>query len=342
MADDAVAPAAAVLPVEPESAGFWVRGGALFIDVLVMSPLGMLATIGARRLGASFLTLIEVGFCLRIAYQTLTVGRWGQTVGKMAAGVRITRADGSRVGYARAMGRAFSCYLSAILLDLGYLFAAFEPQKRAMHDYLADTRVVFVPGVGRGRRALMTALGAGVPLVSVAAGIFLGAVGMKAVFVRRAAMEEARGDYARAAADYGVAIKLSPRNALAWNGRCWDRALAGQLDGALEDCDQSLRLQRSAPALDSRGLVLLKMKRYDESIASYGEALALDPRLAYSLYGRGLARAAKGDPAGGAADIQAAENLSPLIGNEFRKFGLDAPAAAPSSAPSPVPGPGAR
>lgn len=330
MPDEIAVPAAAAAPpAEPQSAGFWVRGGALIIDVLVMSPLGVLAALAARRFwGGSFLAGVEAGILVRLAYQTLTVGRWGQTVGKMAAGVRVTRLDGAPVGYGRALGRAFACYLSAILLDLGYLFAAFEPQKRGLHDYLADTRVVFEPGVGRGRRALMTALGAGVPLVSLAAGIVLGLVGLRAVVVRRAAAEEARGDYARAAGDYGLAIKLSPKNALLWNGRCWDRALAGQLDGALEDCDQSLRLQRLAPTLDSRGLVLLKMKRYDESIASYDAALALDPKLPYSLYGRGLGRAAKGDKAGSDADIRAAEQLSPLIGNEFRKYGLEPGAPA--------------
>jgi uncharacterized RDD family membrane protein YckC len=295
----------------------------MLIDLLVIAPLAVLAGLAARRLGGSFLTVFEAGILVRLAYQTLTVGRWGRTVGKMAAGVRVTRLDGAPVGYARALGRASACYLSALLLDLGYVFAAFEPQKRALHDYLADTRVVFEPGVGRGRRTLMTAFGAGVPLASVAAGVFLGIVGIKTLIVRRAAAEEARGDFARAADDYSLAIKLSPKNALLLNGRCWDRGLAGQLDGALEDCDQSLRLRHSAPTLDSRGLVLLKMKRYDESIASYDAALALDPKLPYSLYGRGLGRAAKGDKAGSDADIQAAEKISPLIGNEFRKFGLE-------------------
>jgi hypothetical protein len=42
--------------------------------------------------------------------------------------------------------------------------------------------------------------------------------------------------------DYDQAIKLQPQNPSSWNSRCWLRALAGQLDQALKDCDESLRL----------------------------------------------------------------------------------------------------
>jgi uncharacterized RDD family membrane protein YckC len=312
---------------EPVSAGFWVRGGALSIDVLVSAALGGIAGLATRRLGGSFLAVMGAGFLVWIAYQTLTVGRWGRTIGKMAAGVRITRLDGGRVGYARALARSFACCASAIPLDLGYLFAAFEPQKRGMHDYLADTRVVFEPGVGRNRRALMAGLGTSATLLSAAAGIVLGAAVLGGFCVAGATLADFGGRNELAVDLWGRAIRLMPGNPYPWTGRCWNRTLAGQLNGALQDCDQSLRLRRSAPALDSRGTVLLKMKRYDESIESYNEALAQNPRpanllSANSLYGRGLARAGMGDQTGSEADRQAALKLSPNAGDEFPRFGL--------------------
>ena len=100
------------------------------------------------------------------------------------------------------------------------------------------------------------------------------------------------------------------------------RALAGQLDGALADCNESLRLRpNSANVLDSRALVYLKSSRFDSAIADYDEALRLDANQARSLYGRGLAKQKKGDAAGAAADIAAAKAIRADIAAEFDSFG---------------------
>ena len=34
--------------------------------------------------------------------------------------------------------------LSGLLLNIGYLIAAFDEEKRAMHDHMCDTRVIKV------------------------------------------------------------------------------------------------------------------------------------------------------------------------------------------------------
>jgi hypothetical protein len=46
---------------------------------------------------------------------------------------------------------------------------------------------------------------------------------------------------------------------------------------------------------------------FDEAIADYDAALKLNPKMAASLYGRGLAKQKNGDQAGGDADIAAAK-----------------------------------
>ena len=49
-------------------------------------------------------------------YAWLMVGAWGQTLGKMAVGVRVVRsADAGRVSYLRALGRAASTWLLGLL-----------------------------------------------------------------------------------------------------------------------------------------------------------------------------------------------------------------------------------
>ena len=51
-------------------------------------------------------------------------------------------------------------------------------------------------------------------------------------------------------------------------------------------------------------------------------ALRLDPRLASSLYGRGLAKLKKGDTADGDADISAAKAIEAKIVEEFARYGV--------------------
>jgi tetratricopeptide (TPR) repeat protein len=111
----------------------------------------------------------------------------------------------------------------------------------------------------------------------------------------------------------------------AFIGRCRARALLGQdLPKALSDCNDAVRLNPKAPrALDSRGLVRLRMGDFDKSIADYDAALTVAPRFAWSLYGRGLDEVRKGMSSKGQADMAAATALQPAIANEARHFGLN-------------------
>jgi len=128
-----------------EPAGFWVRGGAAFVDALVLA-LSVLVPVKG------------ISFLLGLVYKTGFVSHGGQTPGKMAAGIRVLRKDGEPVGVGRALGRALAEHLSAGLLGLGYLAAVFGP-KRALHDYVAGTRVVYLEGVSAGRRIAFAAVG---------------------------------------------------------------------------------------------------------------------------------------------------------------------------------------
>ena len=96
------------------------------------------------------------------------------------------------------------------------------------------------------------------------------------------------------------AIEIDPKDAAAYNNRCWLRATANRdLPLALADCDASVGLApNDAGSLDSRGFLYLRLGRLDEAIADYDAALKINPRLAGSSYGRGLAKRKKGDQAG--------------------------------------------
>jgi uncharacterized RDD family membrane protein YckC len=76
-------------------------------------------------------------------YDVLLNGRFGATVGKMAIGARIVVWDGSRLGYSRAALRWLAARVSDLFFGAGYLLIAVRKDKRALHDLLAGTRVVY-------------------------------------------------------------------------------------------------------------------------------------------------------------------------------------------------------
>lgn len=152
-----------------------------------------------------------------------------------------------------------------------------------------------------------------------------GALTIKAQVLRQA------GRNAEAGAVFDTMVELD-RNGQTLNSRCWARALAKvELDGAEADCAEAVKLKPNAAAFwDSYALVALRSGRPDEAITRYDRALALQPKLAPSLYGRGLAKLTKGDAAGGQADIAAAKAMVPSVGAELVEAGVtkDIPGAS--------------
>jgi tetratricopeptide (TPR) repeat protein len=147
----------------------------------------------------------------------------------------------------------------------------------------------------------------------------------EAAFNNRGSDYEAKGDFERAAADFTKAIEIDPKDADAYINRCWLRATTNRdLTLAFADCDTGLRLApNDANGLDSLGFLYLRLGRLDEALADYDAALKANPRLADSLYGRGLAKRKKGDHAGGDADIAAARAIQADIADEFAKYGMN-------------------
>jgi uncharacterized RDD family membrane protein YckC len=127
-------------------AGFWIRFGAKFIDGIIVGvvgfALGFLGSFIVRH--AVVATVLEnvLSFALSVAYATYFVGSYGATPGKMACGLKVVRPDGEKISYARACGRFFAEFVSSLTLAIGYIIAAFDGEKRSLHDRICDTRVI--------------------------------------------------------------------------------------------------------------------------------------------------------------------------------------------------------
>jgi uncharacterized RDD family membrane protein YckC len=74
---------------------------------------------------------------------------WQATPGKRALALQVTDLQGRRLDFARAAARHVAGALSWLTLNLGHALAAVPPQKRALHDYIAGTRVVHGDGEPR-------------------------------------------------------------------------------------------------------------------------------------------------------------------------------------------------
>ncbi|MBI5091021.1 MAG: RDD family protein [Candidatus Hydrogenedentes bacterium] len=142
----------AALPGQLVYAGFWIRFGAAFIDGIILIAVGTLTNLAVSAVtqffssdavyfGSMFLSIL-LNQSVDIAYQTWFIGRFGATPGKMALGLKVVRPDGEPMTYMRAFGRAGAKIVSGIILNIGYIMAGFDEEKRALHDRMCDTRVI--------------------------------------------------------------------------------------------------------------------------------------------------------------------------------------------------------
>ncbi len=140
----------AVMAGTMEYAGFWIRFGAKFVDGIILNLMGLvvnlLGGIVLKGVNSNLAPLLILPFTLALnaAYNTYFIGKFGATPGKMAAKIRVVNADGSNVSYGKAFGRYFAEILSALTLMIGYIMAAFDVEKRALHDRICGTRVIKV------------------------------------------------------------------------------------------------------------------------------------------------------------------------------------------------------
>ena len=58
------------------------------------------------------------------------------------AGLEVITDHGDEVDAGRNFGRVWAETLSWAMLSIGYVFAAFDRQKRTLHDHLCGTRVI--------------------------------------------------------------------------------------------------------------------------------------------------------------------------------------------------------
>ena len=110
--------------------------------------------------------------------------------------------------------------------------------------------------------------------------------------------------------------------------RCLDRALQSQdLSDALSDCSTAFRHvdkknPNSSNLLVDRSIVRLRTGNLDKAISDCDDALKMMPKNARALYVRGVVESRKNMKAQGDADVASAKSLDPKVAEVFEHFGI--------------------
>ncbi len=145
------APAERLEPEQEEAAGLLSRMVAVAIDLIILAAVDVVVVyftlqicgVGLTDIGVvpkgpllAFLLVQNGGYLV-----AFTAG--GQTLGKMAAGIKVVAADADApLDVGRALVRTLIWFVLAVPAGLGFLSAIFNSDHRGLHDRFAGTRVV--------------------------------------------------------------------------------------------------------------------------------------------------------------------------------------------------------
>lgn len=160
--------AAGASPLGWRFGGFWIRLGARMIDGLIflVPTIILLAVLLPNLLSVSsqgpdslnsaiavfsFVAFFVVSFLVAGCYEILMLKYRSATVGKMACGLKVVRSDGRSLGWGVCFGRFFMWnivtsgipYLNSVLMLISSIMLGVDEEKRALHDRVCDTRVVY-------------------------------------------------------------------------------------------------------------------------------------------------------------------------------------------------------
>ena len=128
-------PAAPTFTAAMPRAGFWVRMGALLLDVLLVG----FAVSLLHPFGDFHIVVLAI-------YGAVMWKLRGTTVGGIVFDLHVVRVDGRPVDWETAIVRALGCFLSLCVVFLGFIWIALDPNNQAWHDKIAGTVVVRAKG----------------------------------------------------------------------------------------------------------------------------------------------------------------------------------------------------
>ncbi|CDQ40829.1 MULTISPECIES: RDD family protein [Virgibacillus] len=139
---------------ETKPAGFWIRVLASIVDSLLLSVLAAIIAFIINDEDFVFLySQAEMETSTSDSWASaiyiilfmiiLTASKWKGSPGKIICNIQVVNTDMSQISILKSIGRYLSYFLSAIPLLIGFMMAGWNEEKKALHDIICKTRVVY-------------------------------------------------------------------------------------------------------------------------------------------------------------------------------------------------------
>lgn len=140
-----------------ESAGFGPRFLAFQIDMIIVSMLtcvgvfigtlfGLLFTFYGWSAAGVLQVIVEIGVSLLLSgfyFASMEAGASRATLGKASIGLMALRDDNKPMARQQAFSRAASAFVTYLTLNIGFLMCFFRADKKALHDLMSKSKVVW-------------------------------------------------------------------------------------------------------------------------------------------------------------------------------------------------------
>ena len=146
--------AAPMFPSSESTAGLMRRVLAALIDHAILFGIDLFVFFSTLRMTAlttdewrslPLLPFLAFLILMKLAYFSAFTAMGGQTIGKMAARIRVVADDHLIMDPARAIKRTLTGVISLATFGLGLVPALIAPDRRAFHDRVAHTHVIDLP-----------------------------------------------------------------------------------------------------------------------------------------------------------------------------------------------------
>jgi len=128
--------------VDTAYAGVLIRFVALIIDGIVLNVLSYAISAILGESPGEVGVGTGLGIVISIAYYTIALSRWGQTIGAKALNIKVVDANGQLLSVGSALVRSVGSLVSGFALGLGYFWAIWDKNKQTWHDKFAKSYVV--------------------------------------------------------------------------------------------------------------------------------------------------------------------------------------------------------
>ena len=130
-------------------ASFWKRSFAFLIDIAIIFSIFFLVKLAFSALRiwsdetkAFQYIMFLIFFAITLYFPLMESSSWQATIGKRIMHMKVAGMQGEKISIGKALGRFFCKILSTALLFYGYIMAAFNSKRQALHDKIVLTLVL--------------------------------------------------------------------------------------------------------------------------------------------------------------------------------------------------------